>query len=209
MLRNAFIATAALAASGVAHAGLVSWSLTGSGTAAGSLAGLGTVNMTLNMTLDESASALSAGGAIGSWTFQMTDVYGATLFTAAGTPGGAYGNNSGTYVRWTGSEGSTRRYTVVLGGTTSAFWDPSVTGLPAITAIQLGYVAARPAGAYGSMGDSIVGSMNGAGGFITAISTGGGAFGSVSVTSFTSVPTPGAIALAAIAGVVPFRRRRA
>lgn len=208
MLRNTIIASATLAAAGVANAGLMTWSLSGTGTGTGSLAGLGTITMTLTMAIDESASALTAGGAIGSWSLVMSDVYG-TKYTASGTPGIGYGNHAGTYVRWTGAEGSTRRYTVSLGGTTSASWDASVTGMPAISAIQFGYVAARPGGVYGSMGDSIVGSMNGAGGFITATSTGGGAFGSVSITNFTTVPTPGAIALAAIAGVVSFRRRRA
>lgn len=208
MLRNTFIASATLAAAGVANAGLMTWSLNAAGTGTGSLAGLGTITMTLTMVIDDSASALTAGGAIGSWSLVMADAYG-TKYSASGTPGIGYGNHVGTYARWTSAEGSTRRYTISLGGTTAASWDASVTGMPAITAIQFGYVAARPGGVYGSMGDSIVGSMNGAGGFITAIATGAGSFGSVSATSFTNVPTPGAIALAAIAGVVSFRRRRA
>ncbi|MFZ4721516.1 MAG: hypothetical protein ACOYMI_00025 [Phycisphaerales bacterium] len=208
MLRNTLIASATLAVAGVTHAGLMTWSLTGTGTATGSLASLGTVTMTLTMAIDDSASALSAGGAIGSWSFQMSDVYG-VKYTASGTPGAGYGNNAATYVRWTSTDGGTRRYTIVLGGATSSAWDGSVTGLPTISSIQFGYVAARPGGAYGSMGDSIVGSVNGAGGFMMATTSGAGSFGAVSATSFFIVPTPGAFALAGVAGLVSFRRRRA
>jgi uncharacterized protein (TIGR03382 family) len=207
MLRNAIIASATLAAAGVAHAGLTTWAITGTGTGTGSLAGLGTITMTLSMNIDESASALLAGGAIGSWNFQLSDAYG-VKYSASGTPGGIYGNNAGTYVRWTSSEGSTRRYTVVLGGTTSSNWDASMSGMPAIASIQFGYVASRPSGVYGNIGDSIAGSGNGNGGFIMATSTSGGAFGSVSTSSFFVVPTPGALALAGVAGLVSSRRRR-
>jgi uncharacterized protein (TIGR03382 family) len=42
-----------------------------------------------------------------------------------------------------------------------------------------------------------------------AVASGGGSFGAVSLTNFVIVPTPGAVALAAVAGVVSFRRRRA
>ena len=207
MLRNAIIASATLAAAGVSNAGLMTWSVTGVGTGTGSLASLGNVTMTLSMAIDDSASALLAGGAIGNWTFQISDAYG-LKYSAAGSPGGIYGNNAGTYVRWTSSEGSTRRYTVVLGGLTASNWDASMGSMPAISAIQFGYVAARPSGVYGSMGDSIVGSTNGNGGFIMATSTSGGAFGAVSTSSFFIVPTPGALALSGVAGLVSSRRRR-
>jgi uncharacterized protein (TIGR03382 family) len=42
-----------------------------------------------------------------------------------------------------------------------------------------------------------------------ATTSGAGSFGAVSATSFFIVPTPGAFALAGVAGLVSFRRRRA
>lgn len=206
MLRHTLITAATLTVAGAAHAGLATWSLTGTGTGSGSLASLGTITMTLNIAIDETASALSAGNAFGNWSFQISDFYG-VKFSASGSPG-AYGGNAGTYVRWTSGEGSTRRYTIVLGGTTSSAWDASMSGMPAISAIQIGYVAARPGGVYGDVGSSLLGSVNGAGGFLMATSNSGGAFGAVS-SNFFIVPAPGAAALAVVAGVVSFRRRRA
>ena len=109
---------------------------------------------------------------------------------------------------WTAGSTSTRRYTVVLGGTTSSSWT-AAGSLPAINLLELGYVANRTAGVYGNFGDSLVGSAGGNGGFLMAAATGGGSFGAVSVTNFVIVPTPGAAALAIVAGIASFRRRRA
>jgi hypothetical protein len=207
MLRNTLISTAALAFAGATHAGLATWTLTGTGAASGTLATLGNVNITLTMSIDSSASALQGASAIYGWNFTMSDSAGTELFRASGTPTAA-SPNAATYIRWTAGSTSTRRYTVVLGGTTSSSWT-AAGSLPAINLLELGYVANRTAGVYGNFGDSLVGSAGGNGGFLMAAATGGGSFGAVSVTNFVIVPTPGAAALAIVAGIASFRRRRA
>ena len=209
MLRHTLIASATLAVAAAANAGLATWTMTGTGTGTGSLAGLGNVNILFTMNIDSSASALTGVTAISGWTFRMTNSSGAELFNATGLPGSAYGQNAATYVRWTAGSTSTRRYTVVLGGTTSSSWSAAASGNPSITSLELGYVANRSAGVYGSFGDSLVGSAGGNGGFLMAVASGGGSFGAVSLTNFVIVPTPGAVALVAVAGAVSFRRRRA
>jgi hypothetical protein len=209
MLRNTLIASATLAVAAAANAGLASWTMTGTATGTGSLASLGNVNILFTMNIDSSASALTGVTVIGDWTFRMSDLAGTVLFNASGSPGATYGQNAATYVRWTAGGTSTRRYTVVLGGTTSSSWTGTASGNPSITSLELGYVANRSAGVYGSFGDSLVGSAGGNGGFLMAVASGGGSFGAVSLTNFVIVPTPGAVALAAVAGVVSFRRRRA
>jgi hypothetical protein len=204
MLRNTLIASATLAVAAAANAGLATWTMTGTGTGTGSLASLGNVNILFTMNIDSSASALSGVTAISDWTFRMSNSSG-VLFNAAGAAGG----NSATYVRWTAGGTSTRRYTVVLGGTTSSSWTPTAGSLPTINLLELGYVANRTGGVYGNFGDSLVGSAGGNGGFLMAAATGGGSFGAVSLTNFVIVPTPGAAALAVVAGIAAFRRRRA
>jgi hypothetical protein len=209
MLRNTLIASATLAVAAAANAGLATWTMTGTGTGTGSLSSLGNVNIVFTMNIDSSASALSGVTAISGWTFRMTDSSGTELFNATGLPGSGASQNAATYVRWTAGGTSTRRYTVVLGGTTSSSWTAAAGSLPTINLLELGYVASRTGGVYGNFGDSLVGSAGGNGGFLMAAATGGGAFGAVSLTNFVIVPTPGAVALAAMAGVVSSRRRRA
>jgi hypothetical protein len=203
MLRNTLIASATLAVAAAANAGLSTWTLSGTGTGSGSLASLGNVNILFTMNFDASASALSGVTAIGDWTFQMSNSSG-VLFNA-----GDSGGNSATYVRWTAGGTSTRRYTIVLGGTTSSSWTAAAGSLPTINLLELGYVASRTGGVYGNFGDSLVGSAGGNGGFLMAAATGGGSFGAISLTNFVIVPTPGAVALAVVAGIAAFRRRRA
>lgn len=208
MLRNTLITTATLAVAAAANAGLATWTMTGTGTGTGSLSSLGNLNILFTMNIDPSASALSGVTAIGGWTFRMSDSAGTELFSASGTPS-ATSPNAATYVRWTAGSTSTRRYTVVLGGTTSSSWTAAAGSLPAINLLELGYVANRTGGVYGNFGDSLVGSAGGNGGFLMAAATGGGSFGAVSLTNFVIVPTPGAAALAVVAGIASFRRRRA
>ena len=205
MTRHASITCAALILAGSAHAGLVTWDLTGSGSAAGSLASLGTVNLRLTMTFDDTASALSATTAVSGWSLNVSDTSGAAIYSATGS-----GASGSTYVRWTSAGVSTRRYTVVLGGTTSAAWQGAAAGagLPALTLSQFGFVAARSGSTYGTFGDSLTQSGTTGEGFLMLVANGSAAtFGTIGA-GFT-VPAPGAATLLATAGLVSLRRRRA
>ena len=211
MLHKTSIALGALAITGSVHAALISVEMAGSGAASGSLASLGTVNMRLTLSFDDSASALASNTSFGAWSYIVTSTAGDTLFAATGN---AATGTASTYSRWTSGSTSTRRYTVVLGGTTSSAWQGAAagTGLPAITMVELGYVAARNGSTYGTMGESLTQSAGVGGGFLMAIANGtAGAFGAVGTTgsSFAFVPAPGAASLLALAGVVSVRRRRA
>lgn len=207
MIRTTTTFLTALALAGSANAGLVTWDLTGTGTGTGVLASLGTVGMKLTMTFDDSASALSATSAIGAWSFEMTDSGGASIYTATGSASLANPNKA-TYTRWTDGGTSTRRYTVVLGGSTSAAWQGLAAGLPSITVAQFGFVAARTGTTYGSFADSLTQSASAGTGFIMLVSNATAAtFGTINA-SF-AVPAPGAASLLAVAGIVSLRRRRA
>lgn len=211
MLHKTFIALGALAITGSVHAALISVEMAGSGVASGSLSSLGAVNMKLTLTYDDTASALASNTAFGAWSYSVTSTAGDTLFAASGN---AATGTASTFVRWTSGSTSTRRYTVVLGGMTSSAWQGSAvgTGLPAITMVELGYVAARTGTTYGTMGQSLTQSAGSGGGFLMAIANGSaGTFGAVGTTgtSFNFVPAPGAASLLALAGLVSVRRRRA
>lgn len=211
MLRNTLISCSALAMAGTVHAALISVEMAGSGAGSGSLASLGTVNMKLTLSYDETASALASNTAFGAWSYIVTNTSGDTLFSASGN---AASGTTSAFSRWTSGSTSTRRYTVVLGGTTSSAWQGAAvgTGLPAITMVELGYVAARNGSSYGTMGESLTQSAGAGGGFLMAIANGSaGTFGAVGTTgsSFAFVPAPGAASLLALAGVVSVRRRRA
>jgi len=212
MLHKTSMALGALAITGSVHAALISVEMAGSGAASGSLASLGAVNMKLTLSFDDTASALASTTAFGAWSYIVTSsTTGDTLFAASGN---AATGTASTYLRWTSGSTSTRRYTVVLGGTTSSAWQGSAvgTGLPAITMVELGYVAARSGSTYGTMGESLTQSAGSGGGFLMAIANGSaGTFGAVGTTgtSFVIVPAPGAASLLALAGVVSIRRRRA
>ena len=208
MNHHAFTACTALALAASANAGLVTWDLTGSGTAAGALASLGTVSIRLTMTFDDSASSLSATSAIANWGLQVSDSYGADLYVASGAA--SAGPSSATYTRWTSGGVSTRRYTVMLGGTTSSAWQGAASGmgLPSITLSQFGFVAARNAYGYGTLAESLTQSATTGEGFLMLVANGSPtSFGTIGSTFV--IPAPGAATLLATAGLVSLRRRRA
>lgn len=209
MTRHTSIACSALLLAASAHAGMVTWDLTGTGTAAGSLASLGTVSTKLTITFNDTASALSATTAVGAWSFSVSDSSGASLFSASGAAT-ASSPNTATYTRWTSGSISTRRYTIVLGGTTSSAWQGAAAGagLPSITIAEFGFVAARSATGYGTLADSLVQSGASGEGFLMLVANASaGTFGTIG-SSFI-VPAPGAATLLATAGLVSLRRRRA
>lgn len=209
MTRHAFTACSALLLAASANAGLVTWDLTGSGTAAGALSSLGTVSMRLTMSFDDSASSLSAAAAVGSWNFSVSDAYGAAVYAASGAATAA-SPNTATYTRWTSGGVSTRRYTIILGGTTSAAWQGAASGagLPSITLAEFGFVAARNAYGYATLGESLTQSATTGEGFLMLVANGSAAtFGTIGSTFV--VPAPGAFTLLATAGLISLRRRRA
>lgn len=209
MTRHAFTTCSALILTASAHAGLVSWDLTGTGTGAGSLASLGTVSMRLTMSFDDTASSLSATSAVGSWSFSLADAYGASLYASSGAAT-VSSPHTATFVRWTSGSVSTRRYTVVLGGATSSAWQGAATGmsLPSITLAEFGFVAARSASGYGSFVDSLSQSAASGEGFLMLVANASAlSFGTIG--SAFAVPAPGAACLLATAGLVSLRRRRA
>ena len=213
MTHKALIGLGALAIAGAAQAALVTVQLSGTGMATGSLSSLGELTMTMTLTYDDSASALASNTAFGAWSYAVTNSASQTIYAASGN---ASSGTKSTYVGWTSGSTQTRRYTVILGGmdVANSHWLPPVqgTGKPAITMVEIGYVAARTGTTYGTMGQSISGSSGSGGGFLMAVANGNpSSFGTMGSPffSFAPIPTPGAAALLSVAGLVSLRRRRA
>lgn len=212
MTHHPLLALGALAIVGSAQAALVTVQLSGTGDATGSLASLGTLTMKLTLTYDDAASALASTTAFGAWNYSVVDASSQTIYQASGD---ASSGTKSTFVSWAGN--TTRRYTVVLGGmdTANSHWLPPVqgSGAPAITMVELGYVAARTGTTYGTMGQSISNSAGSGGGFLLAVANGTvGLFGTMGSPFFSIspvVPTPGAAVLLSAAGLFSLRRRRA
>ena len=134
---------------------------------------------------------------VGDWTMTMRSGD-ETVYQASGT-----GFDALTYSRF----GSTRKYTMVFNnGTPASNWQGLVASPYKPTLFEIGYVAAKSGTTYGTIGDSLNGSTTS--GFLMVITNASASeFGAITSIGY-AIPSPGAIALFGMAGLIAARRRR-
>ena len=194
MIRSTITTITIAAAASTASASMVRQDITATASGSGAFAPLPSMDLLFSAEFDLSSSVLAP--IVGAWTMTLTSD-GTTVYTASGT-----GFNALTYVR----SGTTRNYTMVFNNAAAPEWQNLTGSALKPSLFELGYTAAKNGTVYGTLGQSLSGST--AGGFLMVITNSvPGQFGAITSIGY-AIPSPGAVMLFGLAGIVAARRRR-